>query len=191
MSWQPCPDPTPGDARAADLIETVIVPRARDLGGFEVRRALPSPKRQMVGPFIFFDQMGPADFVLGKGMDVRPHPHINLATVTYLFDGEIMHRDSLGTAVPIRPGAVNWMTAGSGIVHSERTATERRTKGDTLHGLQMWVALPAASEEMDPAFAHHATEEFPVVRDNGKTLRVVLGSLYGRKSPVVTTSETI
>ena len=110
MSWQPCPDPAPGDARAVDLIETVIVPRARDLGGFEVRRALPSPKRQMVGPFIFFDQMGPAEFVLGKGMDVRPHPHINLATVTYLFDGEIMHRDSLGTEVPIRPGAVNWMS---------------------------------------------------------------------------------
>ena len=124
MSWQPCPDPTPGDARAADLIETVIVPRARDLGGFEVRRALPSPKRQMVGPFIFFDQMGPAEFVLGEGIDVRPHPHINLATVTYLFDGEILHRDSLGTEVPIRPGAVNWMTAGRGIVHSERTAAE-------------------------------------------------------------------
>ena len=136
MSWQPCPDPAPGDARAADLIETVIVPRARDLGGFEVRRALPSPKRQMVGPFIFFDQMGPAEFVLGKGMDVRPHPHINLATVTYLFDGEIMHRDSLGTEVPIRPGAVNWMTAGRGIVHSERTAPELKASGSKLFSLQ-------------------------------------------------------
>src|SRR3954464_4908755 len=115
-------------------IETVIVPRAHDLGGFEVRRALPSRSRQMVGPFIFFDQMGPAAFVPGQGIDVRPHPHINLATVTYLFDGEIVHRDSLGTMQSIRPGAVNWMTAGRGIVHSERTGTEPRARGSRLFG---------------------------------------------------------
>src|SRR5262245_58988509 len=122
MSWQPCDDPQPGDRRACELIDTVIVPRARDLGGFSVRRALPSPDRQMVGPFIFFDQMGPAEFLLGEGMDVRPHPHIGLSTVTYLFAGEVMHRDSLGTALAIRPGELSWMTAGRGIVHSERTA---------------------------------------------------------------------
>src|ERR671927_313784 len=132
-------DPVPGDSFSCDAIEQVIVPRASDIGGFEVRRALPSAHRQMVGPFIFFDQMGPNEFLLGAGLDVRPHPHIGLATVTYLFDGEIMHRDSLGTAVPIRPAPVNWMTAGRGIVHSERTGTERRAKGDNLHGLQMWV----------------------------------------------------
>jgi redox-sensitive bicupin YhaK (pirin superfamily) len=192
MSFFPGQDPAPGDKFQCAAIKQVIVPRTSDLGdGFTVRRALPSVQSRMVGPFVFFDHFGPTEFRSGTGLDVRPHPHIGLATVTYLFDGEIMHRDSLGTAVPIRPGEINWMTAGRGIVHSERTATERRAKGDTLHGLQMWVALPAASEEMDPAFAHHATEEFPVVRDNGKTVRVVLGSLYGERSPVVTSSETI
>jgi redox-sensitive bicupin YhaK (pirin superfamily) len=192
MSFFPGQDPAPGDKFQCDAIKQVIVPRTSDLGdGFTVRRALPSVQSRMVGPFVFFDHFGPTEFRSGNGLDVRPHPHIGLATVTYLFDGEIMHRDSLGTALPIRPGEINWMTAGSGIVHSERTATERRANGDTLHGLQMWVALPAASEEMDAAFAHHATEEFPVVTDNGKTVRIVLGSLYGEKSPVVTTSETI
>src|SRR5437016_12107869 len=136
------------------VIETIIVPRTRDLGGgFAVRRVLPSAERRTVGPFVFFDQMGPTVLPAGTGLDVRPHPHIGLATVTYLFDGEIMHRDSLGTAIPIRPGAVNWMTAGRGIVHSERTDAPRRAKGDSLHGLQMWVALPAAQEEMAPSFA--------------------------------------
>ena len=143
MSWQPCDDPRPGDGRACDAIETVIVPRARDLGGFEVRRALPSAERQMVGPFIFFDQMGPSEFLLGAGLDVRPHPHIGLSTVTYLFGGEIMHRDSLGTELPIRPGELNWMTAGRGIVHSERTGQELRTMGSKLFGIQSWVALSA------------------------------------------------
>jgi redox-sensitive bicupin YhaK (pirin superfamily) len=127
MSWQPANDPKPGDRLSCDAIETVIVPRSRDLGSFEVRRALPSAQRQMVGPFIFFDQMGPAEFLLGAGMDVRPHPHIGLSTVTYLFDGEIMHRDSLGTVLAIRPGELNWMTAGRGIAHSERTPPELRT----------------------------------------------------------------
>lgn len=159
------------------------MPGTADLGdGFTVRRALPSIQSRMVGPTVFRS---------GNGLDVRPHPHIGLATVTYLFDGEIMHRDSLGTAVPIRPGAVNWMTAGRGIVHSERTDTERRAKGDSLHGLQMWVELPAAQEEMAPAFAHHAVEDFPMVTDNGKTVRVVVGGAYGRHSPVKTTSETL
>ena len=136
MSWQPCDDPQPGDKLTCDAIETVIVPRARDLGGFEVRRALPSARRQMVGPFIFWDQMGPAEFLLGQGMDVRPHPHIGLATVTYLFDGEVMHRDSLGTEIPIRPGAMNLMSAGRGIVHSERTSPEARSVGAKLYGIQ-------------------------------------------------------
>ena len=150
MSWNPADDPQPGDKLACDAIETVIVPRARDLGSFEVRRALPSAQRQMVGPFIFFDQMGPSEFLLGSGMDVRPHPHIGLSTVTYLFDGEIMHRDSLGTELPIRPGELNWMTAGRGIVHSERTAPELRTTGSKLFGIQSWVALSAKDEETTP-----------------------------------------
>ena len=180
MSFFPGQDPAAGDKFQCDAIKAVIVPRTADLGdGFTVRRALPSAQSRMVGPFVFFDHFGPTVFQSGNGLDVRPHPHIGLATVTYLFDGEIMHRDSLGTAVPIRPGAVNWMTAGRGIVHSERTDTERRVKGDSLHGLQMWVALPAAQEEMAPDFAHYAVEQFPMVRDNGKTVRVVVGSAYG------------
>ena len=191
MSFFPGKDPAPGNVPQCEAIAQVIVPRTVDLGDFSVRRALPSAQSRMVGPFIFFDHFGPAEFRSGKGIDVRPHPHIGLATVSYLFDGEIMHRDSLGTAIPIRPGEINWMTAGRGIVHSERTGTERRATGGPLHGLQMWVALPAASEEMPPAFAHHATEEFPLVRENGKTVRVVIGSLYGKRSPVSTTSETI
>ncbi len=134
MSFHPDKDPRPGDAPACDAIELMIVPRSVDLGGFSVRRALPHSKRRMVGPFIFFDHFGPAEFRGGQGIDVRPHPHIGLATVTFLFDGEIMHRDSLGTAIPIRPGEVNWMTAGRGIVHSERTAPERRTDGEKLMG---------------------------------------------------------
>src|SRR3954463_13503385 len=127
MSWQPAEDPKPGDRLSCEAIESIIVPRARDIGDFEVRRALPSAQKQMVGPFIFFDQMGPAEFLLGAGMDVRPHPHIGLSTVTYLFDGEIMHRDSLGTVLAIRPGELNWMTAGRGIAHSERTPPELRS----------------------------------------------------------------
>ncbi len=149
MSFYPADDPAPGGAFACDAIETVIVPRARDLGGFEVRRALPSARKQMVGPFIFWDQMGPAEFLLGQGMDVRPHPHIGLATVTYLFDGEILHRDSLGSVQAIRPGEVNWMTAGSGISHSERFDGPIRQSGGRVHGIQAWVALPEAQEEME------------------------------------------
>ncbi len=191
MSFFPGKDPAPGDVPACDAIELMIVPRSVDLGGFAVRRALPHVKRRMVGPFVFFDHFGPAEFRAGDGIDVRPHPHIGLATVSFLFDGEIMHRDSLGSAVPIRPGDVNLMTAGRGIVHSERTAPERRVAGEPLHGLQCWVAMPAADEELAPSFAHHESAELPVVTDDGKSVRVVVGSLYGERSPVPTLSDTI
>ena len=191
MSFFPGKDPAAGDAYQCDAISQVIVPRTVDLGDFAVRRALPSAQTRMVGPFIFFDHFGPAEFHAGNGLDVRPHPHIGLATVTYLFDGEIMHRDSLGTSMAIRPGEVNWMTAGRGIVHSERTRPERRVDGEPIHGLQMWVALPATKEEMEAGFAHHATAEFPVINENGKNVRVVVGSLYGASSPVPTVHETI
>src|SRR5215207_10175511 len=163
MSWSPCPDPVPGDRVSADAIEMLIIPRAVDLGEMQVRRALPSAKRQMVGPFIFFDQMGPAQFLTDQGIDVRPHPHINLATVTYLFEGQILHRDSLGTEKTIEPGAVNWMQAGRGIVHSERTSPERRRTGQRLFGIQTWMALPEEQEESDPAFVHHSSDELPTV----------------------------
>jgi redox-sensitive bicupin YhaK (pirin superfamily) len=145
----------------------------------------------MVGPFIFFDHFGPAEFKSGRGIDVRPHPHIGLATVTFLFDGEIVHRDSLGTAVPIRPGEVNWMTAGRGIVHSERTAPERRGGGERLHGLQCWVAMPSGDEEIEPTFAHVAADELPIVAEPDKRVRVVAGSLFGAHSPVPTLSDTL
>ena len=191
MSFFPGKDPPAGDAYQCDAISQVIVPRTVDLGDFAVRRALPSARTRMVGPFIFFDHFGPAEFHAGSGLDVRPHPHIGLATVTYLFDGEIMHRDSLGTAMAIKPGEVNWMTAGRGIVHSERTRPEKRVDGEPIHGLQMWVALPAAKEEMEAAFAHHATAEFPVIKENGKNVRVVVGALYGAPSPVPAVHETI
>ncbi len=177
-------DPIAGNAWSCDAIETVIVPRARDLGGFSVRRALPSARKQMVGPFIFFDQMGPAEFLLGQGLDVRPHPHIGLSTVTYLFDGEIMHRDSLGVVQPIRPGAVNVMTAGRGIVHSERTAPEERAKAPKLFGIQTWAALPATHEEAMPDFAHFAEADLPRITGEGKRVRLIMGSLYGETSPV-------
>jgi redox-sensitive bicupin YhaK (pirin superfamily) len=150
MSWQPSNDPIPGDARSCDAIEHVIVPRARDLGGFQVRRALPAAEKQMVGPFIFFDQMGPAEFLIGGGIDVRPHPHIGLATVTYLFEGEVFHRDSLGTSLAIRPGEVNLMTAGRGIVHSERETSAAKAVTRRLFGIQAWAALPKSHEEAAP-----------------------------------------
>jgi redox-sensitive bicupin YhaK (pirin superfamily) len=171
-------------------IDTVIVPRTRDIGGFEVRRVLPSVQRRMVGPFVFFDQMGPATFEAGRGLDVRPHPHIGLATVTYLFDGEILHRDSLGTVQPIRPGAVNWMTAGRGIAHSERTGPEVRQRGGRLFGIQSWVALPAAHEETAPAFAHHGADALPLLEgDSGERVRLIAGSAWGRSAPVAVLSD--
>jgi redox-sensitive bicupin YhaK (pirin superfamily) len=170
-------------------LETVILPRTHDIGGFEVRRALPASQRQMVGPFIFFDQMGPGEFLRGKGLDVRPHPHIGLSTVTYLFEGAIQHRDSLGTDLPIRPGDVNWMTAGRGIAHSERTAMADRDAGSKLFGLQAWVALPRALEESPPAFHHHEAATLPVIEDRGIHLRLIAGSGWGQHAPVQTSSE--
>jgi len=184
MSWQAADDPIPGDRRACDAIDMVIVPRARDLGGFEVRRALPSARRQMVGPFIFWDQMGPAEFLLGQGMDVRPHPHIGLATVTYLFRGEVMHRDSLGTVIPIRPGALNVMTAGRGIIHSERTAENARKVGAELFGIQAWVALPRSHEESEPGFVHYSEADLPVISGDGAAVRLIAGEALGARSPV-------
>ncbi|MGG5808454.1 pirin family protein [Falsiroseomonas sp. CW058] len=170
-------------------IETVLLPRVHDIGGFEVRRALPATGRQMVGPFIFFDQMGPGEFLAGRGLDVRPHPHIGLATVTYLFRGEILHRDSLGTRQPIAPGDVNWMTAGRGIVHSERTAPERRAAPHRLFGIQSWVALPRAEEETAPGFAHHPAASLPVVQETGLRLRLIAGTGWGERAPVAAGSD--
>jgi redox-sensitive bicupin YhaK (pirin superfamily) len=189
MSWQDTEQPaaTP-DGKA---IELRIVPRARDLGGFEVRRVLPAIQRQMVGPFIFWDQMGSARFTPGTGIDVRPHPHIGLATVTYLFRGEIMHRDSLGTVIPIRPGEMNLMSAGRGIVHSERTPTDVRAAGHDLYGIQAWVALPRSHEDSAPAFGHFAAGELPLITGAGVTVRLINGEMAGRVSPVLLPMETI
>ena len=169
------------------MIENRIVPRERDLGdGFRVKRALPDRARAAVGPFVFFDQMGPARLAPGAGLDVRPHPHIGLATVTWLFEGEILHRDSLGSVQPIRPGEVNWMTAGRGIVHSERSPPEARAAGPRLSGIQTWVALPEEHEEDEPAFAHHAG--LPQLEEDGVRLTLILGDLLGLASPVATLS---
>jgi redox-sensitive bicupin YhaK (pirin superfamily) len=175
----------------ADPVSLVITPRTRDLGGFSVRRALPDGRRRMVGPFIFFDHMGPADFPPGHGIDVRPHPHIALATVTFLFEGEILHRDSLGSQQAIRPGDVNWMLAGHGIVHSERTSDETRRRGGRLHGIQSWVALPKSQEETAPSFVHHPAASIPRIQRPGVDLRVVAGTAYGQRSPVGVLSPTL
>lgn len=172
----------------AQPVNLVIEPRSRDLGGFEVRRILPYAKRRRVGPFVFYDHLGPAVFTAGKGIDVRPHPHIGLATVTYLFEGELMHRDSLGVAQQIRPGDVNWMTAGRGIVHSERSSPEARARDLTLHAIQSWVALPQAEEETEPSFHHHPVDTLPALEINGVALRLIAGSAYGETSPVRTFS---
>jgi len=167
------------------MIDIVIEQRRRDLGGFEVGRVLPYPKHRMVGPFIFFDHMGPADFPPGipRSVDVRPHPHIGLSTVTYLFDGEIMHRDSLATEQAIRPGEVNWMTAGRGITHSERFERARR-EGDRMNGIQAWVALPGDHEETDPAFAHYGGDALPVLQEKDVSIRVIAGEAFGARAPV-------
>lgn len=188
MSRRP-EDPVPGDCVTCDSIETLVVPRSHDIGGFEVRRALPTIKRRMVGPFVFFDQMGPAEFITGEGLDVRPHPHIGLATVTYLYDGEIFHRDSLGSAQAIRPGDVNWMTAGRGIVHSERTSPDLRATGSKLFGIQTWVALPKDKEEVAPAFTHLGKDALPTVCDGGTNVRVIIGDLYGARAATPTYSD--
>lgn len=169
----------------------VVTPTSHDLGMFEVRRTLPSKARIMVGPFIFVDQFGPAHFDVGQGMDVRPHPHINLATVTYLFEGAIDHRDSLGTYATIRPGALNLMTAGRGIVHSERTPAEERATGSPISGMQTWLALPDGKEEIDPAFEHVAADQLPQIDGDGVTARVIMGNLWGVSAPTTQHAETI
>jgi hypothetical protein len=167
------------------MIDLVIEQRRRDLGGFEVGRLLPWAKRRMVGPFIFFDRMGPVDFPPGipPSVDVRPHPHIGLATLTYLFDGEIMHRDSLGSEQPIRPGEVNWMIAGRGITHSERFERARR-EGGRMNGIQAWVALPREHEEDAPSFTHHGENDLPVIDEDGVWVRVIAGAALGAEAPV-------
>ena len=175
---------------AGGEIERVILPHLRDLGdGFEVRRALPAAERRMVGPFIFFDEFGPVVFRAGQGLDVRPHPHIGLATLTYLIEGEILHRDSAGNVQPIRPGEINWMTAGRGIVHSERTAPERRAAGSSIFGQQIWIALPRSHEEIEPDFSHHDAASLPVIEGEGLIVRLVAGTAFGRRGPVPVYSE--
>ena len=186
MSWNPALDPSIPIGDAVDSIETVIVPRARDLGGFEVRRALPSVQRQMVGPFIFFDQMGPAEFLTGQGIDVRPHPHIGLATVTYLLKGRIHHRDSLGTDQWIEPGSVNWMLAGRGITHSERMDGAMRSRPHSLFGLQTWLALPKDREDDAAAFVHAGEADLPILEGEGKFVRLILGDVWGESAPIKT-----
>lgn len=178
-------DPVAGDRFSCEAIEQVIVPRLAALGpAMPVRRALPAAGRMMVGPFIFFDQFGPAEFLLGQGMDVNPHPHIGLSTVTWLFEGEITHRDSLGVTQPIRPGEMNLMTAGRGIVHSERSPYSERAGGKRLFGIQLWAALPASHEEQAPQFVHYGADDLPRIAGDGKRVRLIMGSLYGEDSPV-------
>ena len=191
MSFFPGNDPKAGDAIACDAIETLIIPRSHDVGGFEVRRALPSARRRLVGPFIFFDRMGPALLRAGEAIDVRPHPHIGLSTVTYLFDGRIRHRDSLGTEMVIEPGDVNLMTAGRGIVHSERSPEEMRGAPMSLSGLQTWLALPDADEEIAPVFENTARGALPDFDWDGASGRVVIGAFQGARSPVTTRSDTL
>jgi redox-sensitive bicupin YhaK (pirin superfamily) len=170
---------------------TLLKPHTRDIGGLEVRRVLPGFPHRTVGPFIFLDHMGPVTFAAGNGIDVRPHPHIGLATVTYLFEGEILHRDSLGSVQTIAPGDVNWMTAGRGIVHSERTAPDLRRAGPRMHGIQTWVALPRASELAEPAFHHHPEAALPRASAPGVELRVIAGTAFGERSPVQVFSPTL
>ena len=190
MSWNPLLDASIPLGDAVDAIEAVIIPRARDLGGFEVRRALPSVQRQMVGPFIFFDQMGPAEFLTGAGIDVRPHPHIGLATVTYLLKGRMHHRDSLGTDAWITPGEVNLMQAGHGITHSERTDGPMRAAPHALFGLQTWLALPKAKEDAAAEFHNLGAAALPVLEGEGKTVRLILGDAWGARVPLALPSET-
>lgn len=176
--------------KSDSALDVVVIPRTHDLGdNFEVRRALPSRQRRMVGPFAFIDQMGPHTFSVGQGLDVRPHPHIGLATVTYLYEGEVLHRDSLGSVQNLQPGGVNWMTAGRGIVHSERTPPHARERASPVFGIQCWVALPQAHEEIAPTFLHVSEAELPVQEDQGTIIRVIAGNFYGLQSPVPTLSD--
>ncbi|MEQ8667497.1 MAG: pirin family protein [Rhodospirillales bacterium] len=189
MSWQPATEAECLESRCTP-VATVIVPKAKDIGAFEVRRALPSVERRAVGPFVFLDQFGPATIKPGNMLDVRPHPHIGLATVSWLLDGEIMHRDSLGYAQVIRPGEVNWMTAGRGIVHSERTPEHLRGRESTILGVQAWLALPADKQEIDPAFEHFPADCFPTIERDGATIHLIAGDAWGERSPVTLHSET-
>ncbi len=191
MSWQPAPSAECDSAPSCAPVRTVIKPKARDLGDFEVRRVLPAAEARSVGPFVFFDHMGPATFPAGKGIDVRPHPHIGLSTLTWLFDGAFMHRDSLGTTQEIRPGEVNWMTAGSGIVHSERSPDDFRAAEARIEGIQTWHALPEADEEIDPSFQHYGSDEIPVVDQGGVRVALIAGSSFGMISPVKVYSDTL
>jgi len=184
MSFVPCPDPEAAEAAGCPAVETVLVPRRRDIGGMEVGRVLPSAQGQMIGPFIFFDRMGPVRFGPHQAEDVRPHPHIGLATVTYLLDGQMIHRDSLGTEQVITPGAVNLMSAGRGIVHSERHDAVVKADGGALSGVQIWLGLPQAQEESAPGFVHAGAEALPLVEAEGVAARVILGSAFGVASPV-------
>lgn len=184
-------DPAAVAVDSCDPVDLVIVPKPSDIGAFEVRRALPSAKQRSLGPFVFLDQMGPAELASDNLLDVRPHPHIGLATVTWMLDGEIMHRDSLGSAEVIRAGELNWMTAGSGIVHSERTPDYLRGKSSSLFGVQCWVALPADKQEMEPSFVHYSAKDIPVSEENGARAIVAIGSAWGLSSPVEPVSETL
>jgi redox-sensitive bicupin YhaK (pirin superfamily) len=175
----------------SDSIQAVLKPHIRDIGNLQVRRTLPALAARLVGPFIFFDHMGPAELPAGVGLDVRPHPHIGLATVTYLFDGAVLHRDSLGSVQTIVPGDVNWMTAGRGIVHSERTPDDVRQRGQTVHGIQTWVALPLEHETVAPSFEHHPAATLPALERDGVALTVIAGDGFGAVSPVTTFSRTL
>ncbi|MGD1916545.1 MAG: pirin family protein [Phycisphaerales bacterium] len=190
MSWLPSSDPS-CTTDCPEAVEMVIIPRVSDIGGFEVRRALPFRSRRMVGPFIFWDQMGPGEFLSGRGLDVRPHPHIGLSTITYLVEGSIDHKDSLGTDKRILPGDVNLMTAGRGITHSERTGEDVRLNPSRIFGIQSWVAQPKAHEDDQPAFVHAAKADLPTFEDQGVTGRIVLGEFQGVASPVETQWPTL
>ena len=191
MSFFPGKDPEAGDAAACDALEHLIIPRTSDIGGLEVRRALPTAKRRLVGPFIFFDRMGPALLRAGEAIDVKPHPHIGLSTVTYLFDGEIKHRDSLGTEMVIAPGDVNLMTAGRGIVHSERSPENLRGRPQSISGLQTWLALPDSHEDMAPVFSHTTSSGLPAFSADGITGRTIIGTYEGHASPVSVPTDTL
>jgi hypothetical protein len=184
VSFEAISEPAGRACSSTPVIETIIEPRIRDLGGFQVRRVLPSVRRRHVGPFVFFDHLGPTEFGAGTGLDVRPHPHIGLSTVTYLWEGAILHRDSLGSEQRITPGAVNWMTAGRGIVHSERTPRDERALGQRVHGIQLWAALPLEHEETAPEFQHHPIDALPRLEQDGVRVRLLAGSAFGLVSPV-------
>lgn len=179
------------EATSQAAAEHIIVPRVTDLGGIKVRRSLPAKETQMVGPFIFFDEFGPGEFLRGNGLDVRPHPHIGLSTVTYLFDGEILHRDSLGSDMVIKPGELNLMKAGRTIVHSERTPQSQRPDGAKLYGIQTWMALPKSQENSEPDFIHHGRADLPVITGEGKTIRLVMGKLFGETAAAQTPTQTL